>query len=321
VNDESLLGSFPSRLPFNLAAVDRDYLARKGGIEPLLAEESARLLLIYRGQVLLVSAEGAAPRPALLAPTGLPDGELTFYVGRRHDDRAPLLARILDEEAYEALTGSDLLPGEAAWGDLRQLGAMLDLSDSGLLAQAVALANWHASGTFSPHTGQPTEVTYSGWVRRDPTTGREYFPRTDPCVIVGVVGHDDRILLGSNKGWEGKGFSVLAGFVEPGETLEGAVEREIFEESGLRVVEPRYLGSQPWPFPASLMLGFTARLAPDQDPTPVPDGEEISELRWFSREELLAAARAGDIRIPGPTSISRALIEHWYGGPIDDGQR
>jgi NAD+ diphosphatase len=117
--------------------------------------------------------------------------------------------------------------------------------------------------------------------------------------------------------WAANRFSVLAGFVEPGESLEAAVIREVFEESGLRVVDPVYLGSQPWPFPASLMVGFRATVAPGESPEPRADGEEILELRWFTRDELTAAL--GEIGLPGRASIARAILEDWYGGPIDDG--
>jgi NAD+ diphosphatase len=147
----------------------------------------------------------------------------------------------------------------------------------------------------------------------------EVFPRTDAAIIVGVIDADDRILLGSNALWESNRYSLLAGFVEPGESLEAAVEREIFEESGVRVIDPVYLGSQPWPFPASLMVGFTARVDPARTSTLTPDGAEILDLRWFSRDELTSAL--AEIILPGPTSIARAIIEEWYGRRIDDGQR
>ena len=155
-----------------------------------------------------------------------------------------------------------------------------------------------------------------GWVRRDPTDGRDLFPRTDAAIIVGVTDDDDRILLGSNAMWSTNRYSLLAGFVEPGESLESAVAREVFEESGIRVVDPVYLGSQPWPFPASLMLGFRARVDGTRTSTLTPDGEEILDLRWFSRDELTAAL--DEIALPGGTSIARAILEDWYGGPIAD---
>jgi NAD+ diphosphatase len=154
-------------------------------------------------------------------------------------------------------------------------------------------------------------------VRRDPVSNTEVFPRTDAAIIVGVVDADDRILLGSNALWEKNRFSLLAGFVEPGESFEAAVIREVFEESGIRVTDPVYLGSQPWPFPASIMVGFRAIVDPALTSTLTPDGAEILDVRWFTRDEIRDGV---DVILPGTTSIARAIIEEWYGGPIDDGQ-
>ncbi|MEO8262746.1 MAG: NAD(+) diphosphatase, partial [Pseudolysinimonas sp.] len=144
--------------------------------------------------------------------------------------------------------------------------------------------------------------------------------RTDAAVIVGITDADDRMLLGSNALWEANRFSLLAGFVEPGESLEAAVIREVFEESGLIVADPVYLGSQPWPFPASLMVGFRAHVPVEHPTVGTPDGNEIIALRWFTRDEIAAAA-SGEIMLPGPTSIARAIIEDWFGDEIDDGTR
>jgi NAD+ diphosphatase len=188
--------------------------------------------------------------------------------------------------------------------------------EAGLFTTALALANWHHSHGFSPRTGSATDPVDGGWVRRAAGERHDVFPRTDAAIIVGVIDADDRILLGSNAAWESNRFSLLAGFVEPGESLESAVIREVFEESGIRVADPVYLGSQPWPFPASLMVGFTARVDASQTSTLTPDGAEILALRWFSREEL--AASLDEITLPGHTSIARAILEHWFGGPIDD---
>ena len=189
--------------------------------------------------------------------------------------------------------------------------------DTGLFTEALGIANWHASHTNCPRCGTPTVVEKGGWVRRCFEDETEIFPRTDPAVIVSVLDRDDRLLLGSNAMWENTRFSLLAGFVEPGESFEGAVQREIFEEAGVRVVEPEYLGSQPWPFPASVMVGFTARLADDQDPSELtPDGDEILDLRWFTRDEVWSNREL--VILPGRTSIARAIIEDWYGGPLDE---
>ena len=155
----------------------------------------------------------------------------------------------------------------------------------------------------------------AGWVRRCESDNLELFPRTDPAIIVGVVDEHDRILLGSQGVWEENRFSILAGFVEPGESLEAAVVREMQEEAGILVSNPEYLGSQAWPFPYSLMLGYTARYVGG---TVTPDGEEIVKLRWFSREELKAEANV--LLLPGRLSIARAIIEHWLGEELNTGE-
>jgi NAD+ diphosphatase len=141
---------------------------------------------------------------------------------------------------------------------------------------------------------------------------REFYPRTDPAIIAAIVDDEDRILLGSQGIWEDNRWSVLAGFVEPGESLAAAVEREIFEEAGIRVTDIDYLASQSWPFPYSLMVGFKARARGVQEL--VPDALEIEKLRWFSRQEMAAEAQA--ILLPGKLSIARALIEDWFGGEL-----
>jgi NAD+ diphosphatase len=143
--------------------------------------------------------------------------------------------------------------------------------------------------------------------------GSEHYPRTDPAVIMAVVDADDRLLLGRQASWPEGRFSTLAGFVEPGESLESAVRREVAEEVGIAVGAVRYLGSQPWPFPSSLMLGFTARA---ESTTVVRGDGEIAEARWYTRPELLADIRSGHFHVGPSISISRRLIEHWYGGEL-----
>ncbi|MDQ4491035.1 NAD(+) diphosphatase [Sinomonas sp. ASV486] len=220
------------------------------------------------------------------------------------------VSAVMSEPAEE---GASLLPEDTNWAGFRESGSRLDVVEAGVLLEATAIANWHAGHPRCPRCGAPTQVVHSGWVRRCPEDGSEHFPRTDPAIIVTVVGPEDRVLLGTGARMRSTMFSTLAGFVEPGESLEQAVVREILEEVGVRVTECQYLGSQPWPFPASLMLGFTART---EDTVAQPDGAEVLRARWFSREELAAAAGSGEITLPSRLSISRALIEHWYGGEI-----
>ncbi|MBO9577510.1 MAG: NAD(+) diphosphatase [Microbacteriaceae bacterium] len=296
-------------LPLSRSAIDRDHAAREqdGLLDALWADPATRVLPILDGQALLAAPD----RLAFLAPDALPRPAVSVYLGRTVDDEpdapkgTPVVAALLEDAAHLA---------EADWVNLRQVGHRLGARDAGLFTQALAILNWHASHAFSPKTGTATVPESAGWVRRDPVAGDQVFPRTDPAIIVAVLDADDRILLGSNALWEPNRYSLLAGFVDPGESLEAAVVREIAEESGLVVVDPVYVGSQPWPFPASLMLGFTARVAPGADPAPRPDGVEILDLRWFTREELAAALP--DLKLPMRASIARAIIEHWYGGPL-----
>jgi NAD+ diphosphatase len=180
---------------------------------------------------------------------------------------------------------------------------------------AFGLENWHRTHKFCARCGQPSQAVAAGHVRKCTACATEHFPRTDPAVIMLVVDPRDRALLGRQPSWPEKRFSTLAGFVEPGESLRQAVAREVAEEVGTRVADVTYIDSQPWPFPSSLMLGFHATAVDDRIEV---DGNEIAEARWFSREELRAAVEAGDILLPGTISISRHLIELWYGEKIPE---
>lgn len=202
-------------------------------------------------------------------------------------------------------------------GDLRMLGHQLDEASAGLVTTAVALLNWHDHAGFSAIDGAPTEQTMSGWSRISTTTGHEEFPRTDPAVICLVHDGGDRVLLARQPSWPPRMFSVLAGFVEAGESLETCVVREIREEVGVEVSDVRYLGSQPWPFPRSVMLGFAA-VGDPAAPLEFADGE-IAEAHWFTRDQVRAALGAGDwttasdaeLLLPGSISIARVMVESW----------
>ncbi len=199
---------------------------------------------------------------------------------------------------------------DAEWATLRHVAVTLDEDDAALAARAVAVLGWHASASFCPGCGAETRVEHAGWMRRCTGCDAEHFPRTDPAVIVRVTDARDRILLGTNAAWENGRYSLFAGFVEAGESLESAVVREVFEEAGVRVDRPEYLGSQPWPFPRSLMLGFAAQLADDQDASDTtPDGDEILDVRWFTREELTDPDSG--ILLPGSSSIAHAILTQW----------
>ncbi|TFV52331.1 NAD(+) diphosphatase [Blastococcus sp. TF02A-35] len=199
-----------------------------------------------------------------------------------------------------------------SWAGLRDIGADLGDLDAGLLAEAIGILEWHERHRFSPLTGEATTVERAGWTQRDPSTGVEFFPRTDPAVIMLVHDGGDRVVLGRQAVWPPGRFSILAGFVEPGESAEAAVAREVEEEVGLRVTDIRYVASQPWPFPQSLMLGFVARADGEQeirvDPT------EIEEARWFTRDELRAPD--GRLAIPPSISIARHILDLWVAGEL-----
>ncbi|TGN66834.1 NAD(+) diphosphatase [Nocardioides eburneiflavus] len=186
-----------------------------------------------------------------------------------------------------------------------------------LLMHAIGLAEWHHATRFCPRCGGALASRAAGHELRCTQCDRAQFPRTDPAVIMAVThgeGDDEALLLGRNAAWPAGRWSTLAGFCEPGETLEDAVRREVEEEVGIRVGEVRYFGSQPWPLPASLMLGFTGRaLTTDID----VDGAEIEEARWWTRDDFEAAVREGDMVVPRGVSISSSLIESWFGRPLD----
>jgi NAD+ diphosphatase len=214
---------------------------------------------------------------------------------------------------HHANPDNDLAP-DATWRDLRTSGSALDAKDAGLMVAAVALDNWSRAHRHCPQCGGALSWQDAGWSRRCETDGTAQFPRTDPAVIVLVRDEHDRALLGRQVPWEPSWFSTLAGFVEAGESAEAAVRREVAEESGVRIGEAAgdlvYLGSQPWPFPSSLMLGYHAWAA---ETNVQVDGEEIAEARWFSRADLADACASGEVSLPPDVSIARKLIERWFG--------
>ena len=192
---------------------------------------------------------------------------------------------------------------------LREAGTMLAPGEAGLAAYLVALLNWHRRHRFCPACGAALLVSDAGFSRRCPGCGSQHFPRTDPAVIV-LVEHDGRALLGRQAGWPPGQYSVLAGFLGPGESLEEAVVREVKEESGITVHDPRFVASQPWPFPLSVMLGFDAL---SDGGEPVPRDGELEDVRWFTREEvgLGLAGRNPELVLPPGISISYFLVERW----------
>ncbi|MDP9346335.1 MAG: NAD(+) diphosphatase [Actinomycetota bacterium] len=220
---------------------------------------------------------------------------------------APELVLLGVDGAGSAIFAADI-EGPFAAGEtrsLRDVAPRLAQADGGLLAQAAGLLNWHRRHRFCANCGAPTAMAEAGHVRACPVCAAEHHPRTDPVVIM-LVARDDRVLLGRQATWPQGRYSALAGFVEPGESLEEAVAREVGEEAGVRVADVRYRSSQPWPFPNSLMLGFSARWAGGEPA--VRDGE-LEDVGWFTREAIVG----GDVLLPPPTAIARRLIDEWLG--------
>ena len=199
----------------------------------------------------------------------------------------------------------------AGFTTLREIGAQLSPIESELALHATALSNWHRAHPRCPQCGGATRVDLGGAARYCDTDQSQHHPRTDSAVIVLIKDRADRILLGHQPVWPEGRFSTFAGFLEPGETFEQCVSREVFEESRIKVSEISYLGSQPWPFPASIMIAFAA--VTDNPEDAQGDGEEITEVRWFSRAELKAAAADGSLLLPPSISVARKMIEGWLG--------
>ncbi|HJU96546.1 MAG TPA: NAD(+) diphosphatase [Jiangellaceae bacterium] len=257
-----------------------------------------------RGSRGFVVADGRAPvrdgRLVTASTVGLPPGE-RFFLGI---DGAGV--------AYFAVHVDGAHPDPDAVS-LRRASMVLDGHDGGLMVHAVALSNWHRAHGHCSRCGAATVVTHAGHVRRCPVDGSEHFPRTDPAVIVLVTDEDDRCLLAHSVQNPPGRFSTVAGFVEPGESPEQAVVREVAEETGIVVTSSRYAGSQPWPFPSNLMLGFYARAGGAE---PHPDGVEIDEAHWYTRDQLVAALESGELLLSPSASISRRLTEGWFGSEL-----
>jgi NAD+ diphosphatase len=276
-------------IAFSGAALDRASAERRR--PEWLAERRAD----SRARAVLMSERGIwldGSRLLLAAPS-----EEALFLGIA--DGMPLFAE--DVSAAE--------PEEGRPAGLREAATELPADEAALAAYAGSLLAWHRRHRFCANCGQPTEPRDAGHERHCPACDAHHFPRTDPVVIVRVTDAEDRLLLGRQARWPEGRFSLLAGFVEPGETLEEAVRREVAEESGVELGDVSYIASQPWPFPSSLMLGFSA-LAAAGDPAPGDD--ELAEVRWFERDEVEVAARGeGELALSPRYSIARRLIDAW----------
>jgi NAD+ diphosphatase len=260
-----------------------------------LADPATRVMVASEAGVVV-----ADERPRLVAVDELPGGLELVLLGVDGEARA----------IFAADPGDDF-PGERR--GLRDLAPVLSQADGGLLAHGVALLNWHRRHRFCSNCGAPSESREAGHMRQCPRCGAQHHPRTDPVVIM-LVRDGDRAILGRQAHWPPGRYSALAGFVEPGESLEEAVAREVREETGARVADVTYRSSQPWPFPASLMLGFIARWTAGE---PVVGDGELEDVRWFTREEIAA----GVAKLPPRQAIARRLIEEWLGDEAPDDGR
>jgi len=252
-----------------------------------LTDPATRVVAASEGGVIV-----AGERPRMFAVDALPKGLELVLLGVDGDGHAVFAADPGDE-----------LPGERR--GLRDLAPVLSQAEGGMVAHAVGLLNWHRRHRFCANCGARSEAREAGHVRVCPVCGTQHHPRTDPVVIM-LVTDGDRALLGRQAQWPAGRYSALAGFVEPGESLEEAVAREVREEAAVRVADVRYRSSQPWPFPSSLMLGFSARWAGGE---PVVRDGELEDVGWFTRQAIVD----GDVLLPPPTAIARRLIDEWLG--------
>jgi NAD+ diphosphatase len=296
----------PTEPTFSGVTLDRAVEQRRdaGWVARRLSAPESRAVAAGREGVLL---DGGGQALLRIAPGPAPD-----------IDGEPILLGLEADSALFATDLDELEPGAAErLGQgartvaLREAGALLPHAEAGLAAYLVALLNWHRTHRFCANCGARTLIAEAGYSRRCPRCGTVHFPRIDPVVIM-LVEHDRRLLLGRRAGWPSRRYSLLAGFVAAGESAEEAVVREVHEESGIRAYGPAFVASQPWPFPSSLMLGFEARSDGGEPRT--RDGE-LEDVGWFTVEAIrfAAAEDTGELLLPPPVSIARFLIDRWLG--------
>jgi NAD+ diphosphatase len=316
------VGLLTETLPnLSLARPGLDRHAERRGepdlVARLLADVATRVLVVRGDRVAVVTpGEGASGDPALALrpPEESDSAALVLYLGQDGDGTAYVAVAEPAAPEGEGEAGPGVGDG-GQWRSLRQVGADLSDRDATIFATALALANWHATHTHCPRCGAATEPVQGGWLRRCPQDASEHYPRTDVAVIMSVIDDQDRILLARGAGWGTGRFSVLAGFLEPGESLAAAVAREVHEEVGLVGRDVEYLGDQPWPFPNSIMVGFTARATGGDLRL---QESEIAEARWFTREEYREILAAGQVSASTRLSIARRIIERWLGHDLDE---
>jgi NAD+ diphosphatase len=307
---------------FGGSALDRAAHLRARPDEIAKLRSLGKVLPVWRGKPLVNASSALAwltqDHPALhLAGTsvflGFDDGAACFAqdISAWAPEDNPALAGFLDttRQTHPAL------PDSYGFEDLRAVMAALTPREAELAATAKAILHWHASHGFCAKCGAASDVVQAGWQRNCPSCQTSHFPRTDPVVIM-LVTHGNRLLLGRNAIWPEGMYSLLAGFIEPGETIEAAVRREVFEESGIRCGAVRYLASQPWPFPASLMIGCVVEATTTEitvDPT------ELEEAFWLNREDMLSvlAGQHSKIKPPRKGAIASFLISRWLADQLE----
>ena len=301
----SAINSQPSR-------IDRSSHLRENPATLDLLWSKAQILHIAQGRIGATGYLNADRVAALIASGEFKEGS-RYFLGLDAVTGDPYFA--WDTQWSVAKTDDEMKVG---FTTLRDVGAALSAIDVELALHGVALSNWHRAHPCCAKCGAPTRVDLGGAVRVCDVDKSQHHPRTDSAVIVLIRDNDDRILLGHQPIWPEGRFSCFAGFLEPGETFEQCVAREVFEESGVSVREINYLGSQPWPFPASIMISFDA--VTDFPEAARPDGTEITEVKWFTRDQLRAEAKAGTLLLPPRISVARKMIERWLGETAQGGE-
>jgi NAD+ diphosphatase len=285
----------PLKLPLAVAEVDRSAHLRSDEAYIKSAWPNALVLQFVSEKFVSYSNQLTFVKGASL---GEYDSQIDYFLGVKYGEN--FFLRHLNDETLTS-----------EFKSLRAIGSFLSPRDIGLAVHAQGLANWHSKHPRCSLCGGPTVVVLAGAVRRCPADQSEHYPRTDGAIIVLIKDDKDQVLLGRQKVWPKHRFSTFAGFVEPGESFEHCVIREVREEAGVELTKINYLGSQPWPFPASLMIAFEA--VTNTPELARADGDEIEEIRWFSREDMKAAIADKSLILPLEISVARQMINAWYG--------
>lgn len=309
---------------FGTSGLDRAAELRSD-IAAVEADCAARTIVLWRGKILLSAESGPLLRVRLDHPICNDAGDLRVFLGR--DDAGPVFAISLDHWNPEVPEDTDVTAfldptlqshpatGSAIFAELRAVMTTLSRRDAELAATAKSVLGWHTSHKFCSACGAQSRAADAGWRRQCPECGTSHFPRTDPVVIM-LITAGDQVLVGRSPGWPEGMYSLLAGFVEPGETMEAAVRREVFEEAGVRVGPVSFLASQPWAFPSSLMLGCYGEAETTQITI---DPNELEDAIWVSRSDMAVAARGEHetIKPARKGAIAQFLLEKWLADAID----